>query len=214
MNRRPAVWLAGAVCLLVVVTALLGWRLSHSRPPAINHLSPPASPSASSAANATPGPSAGALPDFEVAPVSVEEGMARWYDVPENSLAQRRAWPGELTAASDRLPKSVYVRVRRIDAKADPDKTVVVRITDDGVHNRATLIDLDHDAAEALGMVRAGQARVRVETLALKNATADKPVEKKNDTPIAPKASELTDNPTASKQQEKDAARAKTGETP
>ncbi len=195
-TTRPVWWIVAAV---LVGAGVLTWLLIARRP------SPP------SAASAVPSPSAHALPDFEVKPVAVEEGEAKWYDVPEKSLAQRRAWPGELTAASDRLPKDVYVRVRRIDPKADPDKTVVVRITDDGVHDPGTLIDLDRDAAETLGMVKAGQVRVRVETLALRNATTDKPVEKKNDAPIAPKASALTDQPTADKQQEKDAARAKSG---
>ncbi|MBE7211634.1 MAG: hypothetical protein INR65_11505 [Gluconacetobacter diazotrophicus] len=152
-----------------------------------------------------------ALPDFEVQPVSTDEGLAKWYDVPEKSLAQRRAWPGELTAASDRYPKNSYVRVRRADDGGDPGKTVVVRITDDGVDSKGTLVDLDREAATELGMIKAGKARVRVEVLALKNATTDKPVEKKDDAPIAPKASELTNTPTASETQEKAAASAKPG---
>ena len=198
-NRRPSMWLAGMACLLVALlvgpTACFRHARERSAPP------PPTS---------TPAP-ASALPDFAVQPVSAEEGEAKWYDVPEKSLAQRRAWPGELTAASDRLPRNAYVRVRRIDGKGDPDKTVVVRVTDDGVDRKGTLIDLDHEAATELGMVKAGSARVRVEVLALKNATVDKPVEKKDEAPVAPKASDLTDQPTASKKQEKDAAAAKSG---
>lgn len=204
-RRLSLFWLTGVVGLAIVLLCVF-WALRrpHNTPGAAG------SPASRPAASSSPAP-ARALPDFEVKPASVEEGEAKWYDVPDDSLAQRRAWPGELTAASDRLAKNTYVRVRRIDAKADPDKTVVVRITDDGVQDRATLIDLDRDAAETLGMVKAGQVRVRVETLALKNATTDKPVEKKNDAPVAPKASELTDKPTASKEQEKDAAKAKAG---
>ena len=196
-NGRPVPWLAGAACLLAGWTACSRHVPEPPKPP-----SPPPTPASASAP---------ALPDFAVQPVSTEEGSAKWYDVPEKSLAQRRAWPGELTAASDRLPKNAYVRVRRIDGKADPDKSVVVRITDDGVDRQGTLIDLDHEAATELGMVKAGLVRVRVEVLALKNADADKPVEKKDETPAAPKASELTDQPTASKKQEKDAAAAKPG---
>ena len=202
MNHRPAAWLAGAAGLVVVALVTLAVRFSHSRQPSAV-ISPTSSLS--------PHPSPRSLPDFEVKPVSTTEGEAKWYDVPEKSLAQRRAWPGELTAASDRLPHGGYVRVRRIDKEGDPDKTVVVRVTDDGVHSKATLIDLDKQAAEELGMVKAGQARVRVETLALKNATTDKPVEKKDDAPVAPKASELTDKPVASERQEKAAASAKLG---
>ena len=194
----PAFWLAGAAGLVLVIV-LVGLAMRRSHP----------SPSSASAPSGAASPSGHALPDFEVQPVSSSEGEAKWYDVPEKSLAQRRAWPGELTAASDRLPKNTYVRVRRIDGKGDPDKTVVVRITDDGVESKATLIDLDREAAAELGMVKAGEVRVRVEVLALKNASTDKPVEKKDDAPIAPKASELTDQPTASEKQEKAAASAK-----
>ena len=195
----PAFWLVGAACLVLLIV-LAGLALHRSHPPA---------PSASAAPPGSAPPSGPALPAFQVKPASSSEGEAKWYDVPEKSLAQRRAWPGELTAASDRLPKNAYVRVRRIDGKGDPDKTVVVRVTDDGVGSRDTLIDLDREAAAELGMVKTGQVRVRVEVLALKNATTDKPVEKKDDAPIASKASELTDQPTASETQEKAAASAK-----
>ena len=142
--------------------------------------------------------------------MSVLEGDATWYDVPENSLPQRRAWSGEFTAASDRVPPKTYVRVRRIDAKGDPKKSIVVRITDNGVHRKSTVIDLDRPAAEALGMVKAGQVLVRVEVLALRNASTDKPVEKKG-SPTAPKTTDLTDQPAASEKQEKDAASSKPG---
>ena len=198
-NHRPAAWLAGAACLVVAVLVVVAVHHSRSGPRATG----------SSASSLSPHPSSGAPPDFEVKPVSTAEGDANWYDVPENSLPQRRAWPGELTAASSRLPRDAYVRVRRIDAKGDPDRTVVVRITDDGVGRKNTIVDLSREAAEALGMVKAGQVRVRVEVLALKNASTDKPVEKKDAPPVAPRASELTNRPAASEKQEEAAASAK-----
>ena len=201
MNHRRIAWLAGAVCFFLVALVIVAVRISHHSAESGRGLPSSSHPSTASAS--------GSLPDFEVKPVSTSEGDAKWYDVPDDSLAQRRAWPGEMTAASDRLPKDAYVRVRRIDAKGDPDKTVVVRITDNGVHDKNTVIDLDREAAEALGMIKAGQVRVRVEVLALKNASTDKPIEKKNATPAVPKASELTDQPTTSAKQEKDAAAAK-----
>ncbi len=208
-NHRPLAWLAGAAGLLVVAVVMLAVRVSHSRAPEIG--SPTSSLSPSSSTPAPPPSDPAPLPDFEVKPVSTSEGDANWYEVPANSLPQRRAWPGEMTAASNRLPRDAYVRVRRIDGKGDPEKTVVVRITDDGVGRKSTLIDLNREAAEALGMVKTGQVRVRVEVLALKNASTDKPVEKKDAAPAAPKASELTDQPAASEKQEKEAAQAKTG---
>ena len=200
------VWWAGAAVLTAALALTIFLTTRRHQPPAVQ----PSATAASSPANpAAPSPPAG-LPEFEVDAVSVLEGDANWYDVPEDSLPQRRAWSGEMTAASNRLPRDAYVRVRRLDSKGDPDKTVVVRITDNGVSRKNTVIDLDRPAAAELGMVKAGQVRVRVEVLALKHADANKPVEKK-DSPAAAKASTLTDQPTASEQQEKAAAKAKTG---
>lgn len=191
--------------LVIVALALVACH----RPPPPPPPAPPAQSPAVAAASSAPTPAA-SLPDFEVNATQVFEGDANWYDVPDNSLAQRRAWPGEFTAACDRVAPGAYARVRRLDAKADPAKSVVVRITDHGVGRQGTVIDLDREAAAELGMVKAGQVRVRMEVLALKNASADKPVEKKSGPPLTPKASDLTDQPTANQQQEKDHAAAKT----
>ncbi len=147
-----------------------------------------------------------ALPDFAVDAVATQEGDALWYDVPDQSLPQRKAWTQEMTAASDTLPQGSYVRVRRVDGKGE---TVVVRVTDNHVDRKGALVEVSHAAAAALGIVKSGTARVRVETLALKNADADKPVEKK-DAPVAPKASEISGTPAVDQQAEKAAADAKT----
>ena len=148
------------------------------------------------------------LPDFQVDAVATQEGMAVWYDVPEQSLPERRAWSGELTAASDTLPLDTYARVRRTGGGEHDGKTVVVRITDKGIHRPGTLIDVSREAAEALGMVSKGEVRVQVETLALKNADADKPVEGPHATPTAAK---ITSTPAATGEQEKNNAAGKGG---
>ena len=190
-----------------LIAALLGLpachRASRSQPMAKSHEEAPAS--SAPAVNAAP-PS---LPDFAVNAVATQDGKAFWYDVPAQSLPQRRAWAGELTAASDSLPLNTYVRVRRLDGDHS-DKAIVVRITDTGIRDKGGLLDLNREAAEALGMIKIGQARVRVETLALRNADNDKPVDKKGDS-AAPKASQVTGTPAAGPQAEKDAANAKTG---
>ena len=149
-----------------------------------------------------------ALPHFAVDAVSTKEGEAVWYEVPGNSLPERRAWTGELTAASDVLPLNTYARVRRLEG-GDTSRSVIVRVTDNGVHEKGTLVDLNKEAAAALGMLKAGKVRVRLEVLALKNADADKPVEKKDGT----NGTKL-DTPAASKEDEKQTAQAKTGEKP
>ena len=189
----------------VLLFALFGLPACHraNRSHSTKKSHPKTPSSATSAAGPTP-----ALPDFAVDAVATHDGEAFWYEVPAESLPQRRAWVGELTAASDTLPLNTYARVRRLDGK-HTGRTIIVRITDSGVHHKGGLIDLSRHAAEALDMIKIGQTRVRVETLALKNATTDKPVDKK-DEPVAPRASDLTSTPAAGPQAEKDAANAKT----
>ena len=89
------------------------------------------------------------------------EGNAAWYKVPLNSLAKRRAGKDELTAAHNRLPLGTLVSVTHLAN----GKKVIVRITDRGITDRRVLIDLCKEAAEKLGMIREGSARVRLEIL-------------------------------------------------
>jgi rare lipoprotein A len=66
-----------------------------------------------------------------------------------------------LTAAHRQLPFGTRVKVTNLSN----DKTVVVRINDRGPHVRGRLIDVSREAAEQLGMLRNGTARVRVQSL-------------------------------------------------
>jgi rare lipoprotein A len=86
---------------------------------------------------------------------------AAWYDVPDDSLAKRRAGSHELTAAHNRLPLGTLVRVTHLKN----GKSVVVRITDRGIRDRRVKIDLCKEAAEQIQMVRKGIARVRMEVV-------------------------------------------------
>jgi rare lipoprotein A len=90
-----------------------------------------------------------------------EEGYAVWYAVPVDSLANRRAGKGEFTAAHNHLPLGSMVRVTHLAN----GKSVVVRITDRGITKRGAIIDLCKPAAEKLGMISEGMARVRIEEL-------------------------------------------------
>jgi rare lipoprotein A len=87
------------------------------------------------------------------------EGLATWYDVPDESLAKRRAVGNELTAAHNRLPLGTLVRVTHLKN----GKSVIVRITDRGITDRKVRLDVCKEAAEQLGMVTKGVARVRME---------------------------------------------------
>jgi rare lipoprotein A len=90
-----------------------------------------------------------------------QEGYAVWYVVPINSLANRRAGKDEFTAAHNRLRLGSMVRVTHLAN----GKSVIVRITDRGITKRGASIDLCKPAAEKLGMIGEGMARVRIEEL-------------------------------------------------
>lgn len=66
-----------------------------------------------------------------------------------------------LTAAHRSLPFGTRVLV----TNTTNQRSVVVRINDRGPHTRGRLIDLSRAAAEKIGMVRSGIARVRVQGL-------------------------------------------------
>lgn len=117
------------------------------------------SPQASTPNGETPAPEEAKRPD---APKQrAIEGLATWYDVPENSLPKRRAGKDELTASHNRLPFGTLVRVTHLTN----GKNVIVRITDRGISARVGIIDLCKEAAEELDMLREGTARVRLEIL-------------------------------------------------
>ena len=87
------------------------------------------------------------------------EVTAAWYDVPDDSLAARRAGAEELTAAHNRLPLGTLVRVTHLSN----GKSTLVRITDRGIHDKKIKLDVCREAAEELGMVSKGIARVKME---------------------------------------------------
>ncbi|WP_462381485.1 septal ring lytic transglycosylase RlpA family protein [Pseudomonas sp. Marseille-QA0892] len=92
-------------------------------------------------------------------------GQASWYG--RNHHGKRTA-SGErfnqnsLTAAHRTLPFGTELRVTNLSN----DRSVIVRINDRGPYGRGRIIDVSRKAAEALGMVSTGTARVRLESLA------------------------------------------------
>jgi len=89
-------------------------------------------------------------------------GVASWYGQRFNG---RKTASGErydaraMTAAHRRLPFGTWVEVRRVDTGS----TVRVRITDRGpFDDPQKIIDLSRAAAEKIGLVQAGAARVEL----------------------------------------------------
>ena len=66
--------------------------------------------------------------------------------------------PGALTAAHPNLPFGTIVEVTDLDT----GRAVRVRINDRGPFAKSRVIDLSHEAARRLGMLRKGVARVRL----------------------------------------------------
>ncbi len=103
-------------------------------------------------------------------PVSSETGLASWYGPPYH---HRQAADGSifdqnaLTAAHRTLPLGTIVRVTNFAS----GESVVVKITDRGPFVRGRVLDLSLAAAKAIGVYRAGVARVRIDVYA--HASAD-----------------------------------------
>lgn len=93
-----------------------------------------------------------------------EQGMASYYGARhqgKRTASGERFDQSALTAAHRRLPFGSKVLVTNLANQ----KTVVVRINDRGPHTRSRLIDVSRAAAEQLGMIGSGTARVRVQDL-------------------------------------------------
>ena len=95
-------------------------------------------------------------------PDYVEEGKASWYGPGFHggkTANGERFDANELTAAHRTLPLPSIVRVTMIST----GKQVYVRVNDRGPFAHSRIIDLSRAAAERIGLLRAGVAKVRVE---------------------------------------------------
>ena len=92
----------------------------------------------------------------------VEVGFATWYGARfagHKTANGERFDPSAMTAAHRTLPFGTWVEVRRVDTGA----AVRVRITDRGPFgDEGRVIDLSRGAADKLGIVRTGVARVEL----------------------------------------------------
>jgi rare lipoprotein A len=95
-----------------------------------------------------------------------QDGNASYYsDMLKNrpTASGERYHPEKLTAAHRHLPFGTLVRVTR----PKTGQSVVVRINDRGPYAKGRIIDLSRKAAKALGLIRAGVGRVRLEVISL-----------------------------------------------
>lgn len=87
-------------------------------------------------------------------------GSAAWYEFTSRTASGEPGNPESFAAAHPWLPFGTRVRVENLAN----GRSVVVRINDRGPHGDERIIDLTRAAAEQLGMIAAGTARVRVTT--------------------------------------------------
>ena len=97
--------------------------------------------------------------------LAVLQGSASYYS---DALAGRSTAsgspydPSAFTAAHRSLPFGTVLRVTRVEG----GQSVLVRVTDRGPYGpRGRILDLSRAAADRLGMLRAGVAKVKVEVL-------------------------------------------------
>ena len=96
------------------------------------------------------------------------EGIASWYGPGfhgRKTASGERYNQRDLTAAHKTLPFGSTIRVMNIDN----GKSVVVRINDRGPFVRGRIIDLSRSAAEKIGMMGSGTARVKLASLSSVN---------------------------------------------
>jgi len=158
-----------AVAALFVLSACAPMRYTHPPQPASNQVHAP-----SSYASLGSGGSVKHGKPYKVAgkwyyPLASnaqynQVGIASWYG---KKFHGRKTANGEtynmyaMTAAHTTLPMPSLVLVTNLDN----GKSIKVRVNDRGPFVKGRLIDLSYAAAKALGYVRQGTARVRVQTL-------------------------------------------------
>jgi rare lipoprotein A len=111
---------------------------------------------------AAPGPRAPVVISPAAPPNAFQAGYATWYGqrfAGRMTSNGERFDPNKMTAAHRSLPFGTWVEVRRVDT----GDTVRVRITDRGPWgHEERIIDLSRIAAQKLGIVKTGVARVEL----------------------------------------------------
>lgn len=126
-----------------------------------------------------------------------EKGQASWYGEPFHG---RKTANGEtydmnkLSAAHKTLPLGTWVEVRNLDN----NNTLNIRVNDRGPFISGRIIDLSRAAAEEIGMLKAGVARVSIKAITGSRAQQLAAAEGRENARVAKKQG--TTNKTAAKQ--------------
>jgi rare lipoprotein A len=105
-------------------------------------------------------PSAAAKPAAESS--DAKYGLASYYSTSSEPTASGEKFDArELTAAHRTLPFGTRLRVTNVAT----GRSVTVRVNDRGPFVPGRVVDVSHSAAESLGMVQAGVAKVKVDVV-------------------------------------------------
>ena len=96
-------------------------------------------------------------------------GKAAWFDLHGLTASGEPANARQMTAAHPTLPFDTRVKVENLSN----GRSVVVRVNDRGPYGKGRVIDVSRAAAEKLGFIKAGVARVRVTVVGGKVALPD-----------------------------------------
>jgi rare lipoprotein A len=159
------------ICLLALL-ALLPLTGCHHKPPQVSQQAPPptsrrstSQPSTNPPVTPAPRPTSPSFDDTSGPPIYTETGLASWYGPNYNRRAAADGTVYDqdgMTAAHRTLPMGSTVRVTNLTT----GQQAYVRITDRGPFAPGRILDLSVGAAKAVGVYRAGVARVRIEAFA------------------------------------------------
>ncbi|WP_316860754.1 septal ring lytic transglycosylase RlpA family protein [uncultured Cohaesibacter sp.] len=88
-------------------------------------------------------------------------GMASWYQHTSRTASGEMADPDSLAAAHRKFEFGTKVRVQNMRN----GKTVIVRINDRGPFTKGRILDVTRAAARKLGFIKAGTAKICLETI-------------------------------------------------
>ena len=88
-------------------------------------------------------------------------GVASFYTEGSSTASGEKFDPHELTAAHPTLPFGTKLRV----TNTATGKSVTVRVNDRGPYVPGRVVDVSYSAAQALGMVNAGTAKVKLDVV-------------------------------------------------
>jgi len=96
-----------------------------------------------------------------VASTGSSRGLASFYSEGQQTASGERFDPHELTAAHPTLPFGTRLQVTNVAT----GKSVTVRVNDRGPFVGGRVVDVSYSAAQALGMVHSGVAKVKVDVV-------------------------------------------------